>query len=126
MNLLVRLTKVMVCGYLGEWFMSVIKSRVSRSYLILFYPIFLAKSYLILFFEKCPILSYFLPILPLILIFYSLLSLLFYMRTSTEIFSLASLGIKILFVHIMLESNCLALFTVWPPVKFINVGENTL
>ena len=46
--------------------------RVSRSYLILFYPIFLAKCYFVLFFGKCPILSYFLAILPLILVFYSL------------------------------------------------------
>ena len=29
--------------------------RVSRSYLILFYPIFLTKSYFVLFFGKCPI-----------------------------------------------------------------------
>ena len=34
-------------------------SRVSRSYLILFYPIFLTKSYFVLFFGKCPVLSYF-------------------------------------------------------------------
>ena len=46
--------------------------RVSRSYLILFYPIFLEKSYFVLLFGKCPILSYFLAILPLILVFYSL------------------------------------------------------
>ena len=42
---------------------------------ILFNPIlsyFLEKSYFVLFFEKCPILSYFLAILPLILIFCSL------------------------------------------------------
>ena len=39
---------------------------------ILFNPIFLAKSYFVLFFGKCPILSYFLAILPLILVFYSL------------------------------------------------------
>ena len=38
------------------------------SYFILF---FLAKSYFVLFFGKCPILSYFLAILPLILVFYS-------------------------------------------------------
>ena len=39
---------------------------------ILFNPIFLTKSYFVLFFGKCPILSYFLAILPLILVFYSL------------------------------------------------------
>ena len=33
---------------------------------------FLAKSYFVLFFGKCPILSYVLAILPLILVFYSL------------------------------------------------------
>ena len=40
--------------------------------LFLFYPIFLTKSYFVLFFGQCPILSYFLAILPLILVFYSL------------------------------------------------------
>ena len=39
---------------------------------ILFNPNFLAKSYFVLFFGKCPILSFFLAIFPLILLFYSL------------------------------------------------------
>ena len=40
--------------------------------LTLFYPIFLTNPILSIFFRKCPILSYFLAILPLILVFYSL------------------------------------------------------
>ena len=48
---------------------------------ILFNPIFLEKSYFVLFFGKCPILSYFLAIFPLILVFIVFLSPLFHART---------------------------------------------
>ena len=58
---------------------------------ILFNPIFWQNPILSYFFEKCPILSYFLAILPLILVFYS------------PFVTIISLGIKIFFVHIMLE-----------------------
>ena len=47
-------------------------STIFQGFKILFNPIFLTKSYFVLFFGKCPILSYFLAILPLILVFYSL------------------------------------------------------
>ena len=45
-----------------------------------------SRSYFVLFFGKCPILSYFLAILPLILVFYSLLSPLFHVRTFLNFF----------------------------------------
>ena len=57
-----------MCTYIHEGFQRYQVQGVK----ILFYSIFLTKSYFVLFFGKCPILSYFLAILPLILVFYSL------------------------------------------------------
>ena len=76
--------------------------RVLRSYLILF---FWQNPILSYFWGKCPILSFFLAILPLILVFYSpFYHHYFNQEHSLKFFSLASLGIKILFLYIMLES----------------------
>ena len=79
--------------------------RMSRSYLILFYPIYFGKILYFPVFGKCAILSYFLAILPLILVFYSLfITIISCKEHSLKFFSLTLLGIKIFYVHIMLES----------------------
>ena len=67
---------------------------------ILFSPIFWEMSYFILFFGQ----------FAFNLVFYSLLSSLFHVRTFLKIFCLASLSIKIHFVHIMLQSHFFYLF----------------
>ena len=75
---------------------------------ILFHPVvffLLAKSYFALFFGKCPILSYILASLSLILVFYSIFIIIIpYEEHSSKFFSLALLGIILLFVHVMLGS----------------------
>ena len=86
---------------------------------ILFNPMlsyFLAKSYFVLFFGKCSILSYFLAILPLILVD-----------------SIYSLFITIISCKNIWHQNSFCwdpfftLFIAWhPPVKYINVRENKL
>ena len=98
--------KCLECKVIGGWLSQTTEGPncIPQGVKTLFNPIFLAKSYFVLFFGKCPILSYFLAILPLILVFYSFLSPLFHARTILKkIFCLASLSIKIFFVHIMLE-----------------------
>ena len=94
-------------------------SWVSRSYLILFHPIFLEKSYFVLFFGKCPILSYILAILPLILVFCSLfLSPLFHMRTFLNK-NLASLcSASKYFISIL---SCLTIFFITMKKLDVNV-----
>ena len=86
--------------------------RIKQGVKILFNPIlsyFFARSYFVLFFGKCPILSYFFP---LILVFHSLfITITSHENIPSKAFSLASLGIKILFAHIILESVFLTLFT---------------
>ena len=100
---------------------------MSRSYLILFYPIFFFGK--ILF---CPIFGenvQFYPIFghfPLILVLQSFYHHYFTQDHSFKNFSLASLSIKILFVPIMLESIFFTHFTAWCPIKYVNVGENKL
>ena len=66
-------------------------------------PIFSYFLTKFLFFREIPIFSYFLAILPLILVFYSFLSL-FHVKIFLKIFSLPLLGIKILFAHIIPQS----------------------
>ena len=92
------------------------KSNISRPGNIAHcYPIYgmqgVKHSYIFLFTDKIPIFpifqgnSYFLVILPLILVFYGLFHHHYFMReNSSNFFSLTFLSIKILFVHIMLES----------------------
>ena len=53
---------------------------------ILFYPIFLAKSYFVLFFWEISYFTYFLAILPLILVFHSLYNHYFMREHSFKIF----------------------------------------
>ena len=77
---------VMLIKYAPKIESELLISRVSRSYsyFILF---FLTKSYFVLFCGKCPILPYFLAILPLILVFFIVfLSPLFHARTFLKIF----------------------------------------
>ena len=78
--------------------------RVSRSYLILFYPISLAQSYFVLFVGNVLFYPIFLAILPLILAFYGLFITISRKDIPKKIFSLTSLSMKIFYAHIILQS----------------------
>ena len=68
--------------------------------------------------------SYFITILPLILVFYSLfITIISCKNIPSNFFNLASLGIKILSAHIMQESIFWFFYTTGYPDKNINVGE---
>ena len=98
-----------------------------KIYLILFYPIFLAKSDFVLFFGNSPILSYFLAILPLIIVFYSPFITIISHKDIPWIFlALLCSASKYFLSIILLQSKFWTLLIAWCPIKYINVGENQL